>query len=96
MFIPPTSAAGFTEASAEGAVIKSPEKTKEQIELENIQEFFFETPLTSTPEVKYINTAPPTYGPGGESSNTSKRMPLFKQMRIKITNYYKIKAHNRD
>lgn len=62
----------------------------EQKELENIQNFLYEAPITPVPEVKYVTNT----SFGGDNDGTLKGMPMFKQMRIKITNYYKIKAHN--
>lgn len=75
-----------------GPMINSPEKTKEQQELEGIQQFFFETPITSMPDVQYV----PTSFNGGTRDPKPKGTPLFKQMRIRVTNYYKIKAHNEE
>ncbi len=62
------------------------EMTPEQRELENIQEFFFEKPI-QTREV-LVNTKI-----HDRDIKELRGTPLFKQLRIKATNHFKIKAH---
>lgn len=70
------------------------EKTKEQQELENIQQFFYESPVgkfeVKSQEEHFDTGMTELYGP---QTKDLRGMPLFKQLRIKITNHYKIKAH---
>lgn len=70
------------------------EQTKEQRELENIQQFFYESPISKfevkSQEDKFDTGVTELNGP---MMKDLKGMPLFKQLRIKISNHYKIKAH---
>lgn len=88
-----------------GSAVAAPEEkaagsfldTKEQKQLEDIQQFFFEAPMTTPiPDVKYVSEKETTIADGDKDTNKIKGMPMFKQMRIRITNYYKIKAHNEE
>jgi len=78
----PGSAYAFIDMYEDPAV----EQTPEQQELEGIQEFFYEKPVNPR-EVKvqerFTDTDVKEYG----------GMPLLKQIRIKVTNHFKIKAH---
>lgn len=70
------------------------ERTKEQQELENIQQFFYESPVgkfeVKSDEDRFDTGMSELYGP---QTKDLRGMPLFKQLRIKISNHYKIKAH---
>jgi len=79
----PSSAQAFGDMYDDIAV----EQTPEQKELENIQGFFYESPITVNSPVPTVTELRDPYIKdfGG--------MPLFKQLRIKTTNYFKTKAH---
>ena len=79
----PSSAHAFVDMYDDIAV----EQTPEQKELENIQGFFYESPITVNSPVPTVTELRDPYIKdfGG--------MPLFKQLRIKTTNYFKTKAH---
>lgn len=79
----PSSAFAFTDIYTDEAV----EQTPEQQELERIQTFFYEAPITTntpTPTVEELQD-PYIKDFGGT--------PLFKQLRIRASNYFKTKAH---
>lgn len=86
----PNTAHAFMDMYEDPAV----ERTKEQQELENIQQFFYESPIgkfeVNSQDDKFDTGITELYGP---QTKDLKGMPLFKQIRIKITNHYKIKAH---
>lgn len=70
------------------------EQTPEQKELENIQQFFFEPPMSSEVKTKEkIRDYDSGMAEFGGEEIRSRGTPLFKQMRIKIQNYYRTKAH---
>ena len=65
------------------------EKTSEQQELEQIQGFFYEAPVSNAE----IKTQPQVVDLNDPYIKDFGGMPLFKQLRIKTTNYFKTKAH---
>ena len=70
------------------------EQTPEQKELENIQQFFFESPINYEVKTKEkIKDYDAGFAEFGGEEIRSRGTPLFKQMRIKIQNYYRTKAH---
>ena len=84
-------------AMAYGDIYTDPavEQTPEQKELENIQQFFFETPINYVDvdkKTKYHDFDPGLAEFGGETIK-GRGTPLFKQVRIRIQNYYRTKAH---
>ena len=84
-------------AMAYGDIYTDPavEQTPEQKELENIQQFFFETPINYVDvdkKTKYHDFDPGLAAFGGETIK-GRGTPLFKQVRIRIQNYYRTKAH---
>ena len=86
----PNAAYAFMDMYYDPAV----ERTKEQQELENIQQFFYESPISKfevkNQDDKFDTGISELYGP---ITKDLKGMPLFKQLRIKISNHYRIKAH---
>lgn len=87
----PNAAYAFIDMYEDPAV----EQTKEQQELEDIQQFFFERPINraevKTNEVRDFN--PGTAEFSGDTIRDHGGMPMVKQLRIKLTNHFKIKAH---
>lgn len=87
----PNMALAFGDIYTDPAV----EQTPEQRELENIQQFFFETPINYVDinqKNKFQDFNPGIAEFGGETIN-GRGTPLFKQVRIRIQNYYRTKAH---
>ena len=84
-------------AMAYGDIYTDPavEQTPEQKELESLQHFFFETPINYVD----VNKKPTfqDFNPGlaefGNETINGRGMPLFKQVRIRVQNYYRTKAH---
>lgn len=79
----PNAAYSFTDIYQHPSI----ERTKEQQELEDIQSFFYEAPLNTREVIINREVKDP------EQSELSNGMPFIKQMRIKINNHFKIKAH---
>lgn len=79
----PNAAYSFTDIYQHPSI----ERTKEQQELEDIQHFFYESPLNTREVIINHEVKDP------EQSELSNGMPFVKQMRIKINNHFKIKAH---
>lgn len=75
----------------------TPEENKQIMsDMEKLQDALFMAPVVPLPEVNYdIKTVDDTRGMEKYTA-TKNGMPLFKKMRIKIQNYYKIKAHEDD
>ncbi|HIS37461.1 TPA: hypothetical protein IAC10_12720 [Candidatus Scatousia excrementigallinarum] len=75
----------------------TPEENKQIMsDMEKLQDALFMAPVVPLPEVNYdIKTIDDTRGMEKYTA-TKNGMPLFKKMRIKIQNYYKIKAHEDD
>lgn len=75
----------------------TPEENKQIMsDMEKLQDALFMAPVVPLPEVNYdIKTVEDTRGMEKYTA-TKNGMPLFKKMRIKIQNYYKIKAHEDD
>ena len=70
------------------------EQTPEQKELESIQQFFFEPPINSEVKAKEkIKDYDSGMAEFGSEEIKGRGTPLFKQLRIKIQNYYRTKAH---
>lgn len=78
----PNAAYSFTDMYQHPSI----ERTKEQQELEDIQQFFYETPITT----REVITPTEIYDPDQKELSG---MPLLKQIRIRINNHFKIKAH---
>lgn len=78
----PNAAHAFIDMYEDPAV----EMTPEQQELEGIQEFFYERPVVTREVKKTEKLEDPDL-------KETRGMPLFKQIRIKVTNHFKIKAH---
>ena len=62
-----------------GEIINKPE------DLENIQEYFYEGPVTQIPSVEVVE---------GSMMTPVRGMPLFKKTRIKITNFLREREYN--
>ncbi|MFI3300709.1 MAG: hypothetical protein R3Y28_04735 [Candidatus Gastranaerophilales bacterium] len=68
-----------------GSVAKSEELFDYAIDLDNYNSIFFETPITNVPDVNYIKSADKKF------DNSLKSMPLFKEYRIRLMNYFRSK-----
>lgn len=91
LMIPNTAQAYYWEMYNDPAV----EQTPEQKELESIQQMFFEEPMNYAEVQTKSKVQDYDFGIAefGGGSIHVRGVPLFKQIRIKIQNHYKIKAH---